>query len=97
AERDEQACRDALARLTAAARAAQEGTRGSGLDENLLKLSVDAARAHATVGEISAALEEVYGRHTAVIRTISGVYRGEIGHEASTVEKVRARTEAFAE
>jgi methylmalonyl-CoA mutase len=58
-------------------------TRADGADErarrgngNLLALAVDAARAKATVGEISDALEKVYGRHRAVIRTISGVYRG---------------------
>jgi methylmalonyl-CoA mutase len=96
AERDEQACADALARLTAAARASAEGTRGPGLDENLLKLSIDAARAHATVGEISAALETVFGRHTAAIRTITGVYRNEVG-EAPNVAKVRAAVDAFAE
>ncbi|HET7683460.1 MAG TPA: cobalamin-dependent protein, partial [Marmoricola sp.] len=49
------------------------------LDGNLLALSVDAARAKATVGEISAAMEKVWGRHQAVIRTISGVYREESG------------------
>ena len=47
------------------------------LDSNLLKLAVDAARAKATVGEISDALEEVYGRHSGQVRTISGVYRDE--------------------
>ncbi|MBO3128671.1 methylmalonyl-CoA mutase [Dermatophilus congolensis] len=46
-------------------------------DANLLALSIDAARAKATVGEISEALEKVYGRYTAQIRTISGVYREE--------------------
>ena len=96
AERDEAACDDALARLTAAARASADGTRGDGLDENLLKLSIDAARAHATVGEISAALEEVFGRHTAAIRTITGVYRNEVG-ESPNVAKVRALVDEFAE
>ena len=79
----------ALAQLTAAARASVDGTRAEGLDENLLKLSIDAARARATVGEISAALEDVFGRHTAAIRTITGVYRSEVG-EAPNVAKVRA-------
>ena len=64
--------------------------------QNLLKLSIDAARAHATVGEISAALEEVFGRHTAAIRTITGVYRSEVG-EAPNVAKVRALVDEFAE
>ena len=53
------------------------------LEGNLLALAVDAARAKATVGEISDALEKVYGRHQAVIRTISGVYRDESGATAT--------------
>jgi len=89
AERDDRACREALGRLTAAARAADEGTRGSGLGDNLLKLAVDAARAQATVGEISDALEAVYGRHTASIRTISGVYRSEVGESPAAAEARR--------
>ncbi len=96
AERSEEECRAALDRLTAAARASQDGTRGSGLDENLLKLSIDAARARASVGEISDAMEAVFGRHTAPIRTISGVYRKELG-ESSNVTKVRDLTNDFAD
>ena len=95
AERDQAACDAALEALTNAARAAVEGRRGPGLEQNLLKLSIDAARAHATVGEISAALEKVFGRHTAAIRTITGVYREEVG-ESPNVTKVRERVEAFA-
>src|SRR5947209_5058270 len=79
ASRDDAATREALSRLTDAARAAAEGRRGADLDTNLLKLAVDAARAQATVGEISDALEAVYGRHAAQVRTISGVYRDEAG------------------
>ncbi|MET0579508.1 MAG: methylmalonyl-CoA mutase [Ilumatobacteraceae bacterium] len=96
AERDQPACDEALHRLTSAARASVDGSRGPGLDENLLKLSIDAARAHATVGEISAALEVVFGRHTAAIRTISGVYRDEVG-ESPNVARARALVEEFAE
>jgi methylmalonyl-CoA mutase len=96
AERDQAATDDALAALTAAARASADGTRKSGLDQNLLKLSIDAARASATVGEISAALEEVFGRHTAAIRTITGVYRNEVG-EGPSVTKVRTMVDEFAE
>ena len=70
AERDPKAVADALAALTRAA------DRGNG---NLLALAVDAARAKATVGEISAALEQVYGRHRAEIKTLSGVYKREVG------------------
>ncbi|MFP5489104.1 MAG: methylmalonyl-CoA mutase, partial [Acidimicrobiia bacterium] len=96
ASRDDAACRDALAQLTDAARRSVEGTRGPGLDENLLKLAVDAARARATVGEISDALEEVFGRHTASIRTISGVYSREIG-ESSAAARAQERSREFAE
>ncbi|SEO69780.1 methylmalonyl-CoA mutase [Trujillonella endophytica] len=102
ADRDDAATREALSRLTDAARAAAEGRRGNDLDSNLLKLSIDAARAQATVGEISDALEAVYGRHQAQIRTISGVYRDEAMHSRrdgvpSPVEETRAMAEAFEE
>jgi methylmalonyl-CoA mutase len=96
ADRDQVACDDALRRLTAAARAAMDGTRGSGLDANLLKLSIDAARARASLGEISDALEEAFGRHTAAIRTIAGVYRSEVG-QSGVVTTARAAVDAFAE
>ncbi|MEU7618142.1 methylmalonyl-CoA mutase [Micromonospora rifamycinica] len=95
AERDDEACAAALHALTRAAGAALDGTREAGLGGNLLALAVDAARAKATVGEISDAIEKVYGRHSAQIRTISGVYRTEAGG-ASAVETVRAATAAFA-
>src|SRR3546814_7066262 len=65
ATRDEDACRKALDALT---EAAADGTG------NLLALSVDAARARATVGEMSDALEKVFSRPRAVLRSISGVY-----------------------
>ncbi len=65
AERDEDACAAALAMLT---EAAKDGTG------NLLALAIDAARARASVGEISDALEDVYGRYRAMTRSISGVY-----------------------
>ena len=70
AERDPKAVEEALAALTRAA------DRGNG---NLLALAVDAARAKATVGEISMALEKVFGRHRAEIKTLSGVYKREVG------------------
>jgi methylmalonyl-CoA mutase len=95
-DRDGDAVRSALEQLTNAARAAQEGTRDSGLDGNLLKLAIDAARAKASVGEISDALEEVYGRHRSDVRTISGVYRDEVG-ENSAVEAARQAAQAFEE
>src|SRR6201747_1688147 len=74
ASRNSAAVEDSLRRLTDAARAAAEGRRGNDLESNLLKLAVDAARAKATVGEISDALEEVYGRHSGQVGTIAGVY-----------------------
>jgi methylmalonyl-CoA mutase len=96
ASRDGSAVQDALRRLTDAARAAAEGRRGRELDANLLKLAVDAARAKATVGEISDALEEVYGRHAGQVRTISGVYREEAG-DSGPMEETRSMAEAFEE
>jgi methylmalonyl-CoA mutase len=95
AERDGPACTAALERLTAAASRLVEGVRGGDLDENLVTLAVDAARAKATVGEISDALERVFGRHTARTRTISGVYRHEMG-ESADAERVHDRVEQFA-
>ncbi|GAA4093086.1 methylmalonyl-CoA mutase [Actinomadura miaoliensis] len=85
----------ALAALTRAADAAVRGDRGPGLEGNLLALAVDAARAKATVGEISDALERAFGRHAANIRTISGVYREEAGR-VSAIERAREATDAFA-
>ncbi|HTZ43253.1 MAG TPA: methylmalonyl-CoA mutase [Jatrophihabitans sp.] len=98
AERDAEEVRSALSRLTAAAGAARDGSRGAGLDQNLLALAVDAARAKATVGEISDALEQVYGRHAGQVRTISGVYRDEAGKgdgSVAAIEETRAATDAF--
>jgi methylmalonyl-CoA mutase len=89
ADRDEAATQAALDALTKAA-----GARAQGLQQNLLALSIDAARAKATVGEISDALEKVYGRHAATIRTISGVYREEAG-QVSVIEDTRAATAEF--
>jgi methylmalonyl-CoA mutase len=62
---------------------------------NLLALSVDAARARATLGEISFALEKVFHRHKAAIRSVSGVYRSEYG-ESSRLEEVRQPADQFA-
>ncbi|WGX95464.1 methylmalonyl-CoA mutase [Nocardioides sp. L-11A] len=87
---------DVEAALHALTRSAESG------DGNLLDLAVAAARAKATVGEISDAMEKVYGRHQAVIRTISGVYRDEAdlandGEGDSLVAQARAATDEFAE
>jgi methylmalonyl-CoA mutase len=87
AERDESACRESLATLTSAA---------SATNENLLTLSIEAARRRATVGEISDALEQVFTRHRAVSHSVSGVY----GHAYEGDEgfsKIRTDVEKFAE
>jgi methylmalonyl-CoA mutase len=79
ASRDSAAVHTALENLSRAA-----GSAEGGLENNLMALAIEAARHQATVGEISEALEKVYGRHQAEIRTISGVYR----HEAGTVQNI---------
>jgi methylmalonyl-CoA mutase len=89
AERDPAALKEALDALTRAA------DRGNG---NLLTLAIDAARAKATVGEISSALEKVFGRHVASVKSITGVYKREVGkggHMSDAVERVRQQVEAF--
>ena len=86
AERDEESCRAALAALT-------EGARS---DANLLELSVEAARARATLGEISDALEVVFSRHRAVIRSVSGIY-GSAFDDDDDFTRIRASVDAFAE
>ncbi len=89
AERDPAVLQEALDALTRAA------DRGNG---NLLALAIEAARAKATVGEISSALEKVYGRHRAEIRAITGVYKREVGKEgkmSGAVERVRKAVEGF--
>ncbi|RMH71560.1 MAG: methylmalonyl-CoA mutase [Gemmatimonadetes bacterium] len=85
AERDEAKCQAALNAITQAA-ASGEG--------NLLLLSVEAARARASLGEISDAMEKVFGRHKAVIRSISGVYSAEFG-DAAEVARVRQMADEF--
>ena len=91
-ERDPVAVEKALDALTVSA--GRAASLDDSLDDNLLALAVDAARAKATVGEISDALEKVYGRHQAVIRTISGVYRSEAG-EGGPIARVVEATAGF--
>jgi methylmalonyl-CoA mutase len=79
-------------RVEAALRALTEGARG---DANLLALSIEASRARATVGEISDALEAVFTRHRATIRTIAGVY-GDSAAGDEDWERTRAEVETFA-
>lgn len=78
--------------VDAALNALSQGAAGNG---NLLDLAVKAARAKATVGEISDALEKVWGRHRAEIKAISGVYKREVGMASPAVEKVRTLVEQF--
>jgi methylmalonyl-CoA mutase len=84
--RDENACQAALDALT---KAASEKTG------NLLELAVTAAKARATVGEISFALEKIYGRYNAEIRTISGVY-GSLFKADNGLQMIRDQAAAFA-
>jgi methylmalonyl-CoA mutase len=72
-------------------------TNGAAGDANLLDLAVKAARAKATVGEISLAMEQVFGRHRAEIKSISGVYKREVGTMNPAVTRVQMMTQAFEE
>ncbi|MER5623355.1 methylmalonyl-CoA mutase [Streptosporangium sp. NPDC002544] len=83
AERDPGRVEEALTALT----------KGASGDGNLLALAIEAARAMATVGEISDALERVFGRHAAQIRTITGVYREEVGSGVDAVREACAEFE----
>ncbi len=86
AERDASACTDALKALT------QVAETGQG---NLLEATIEAARARASVGEMSAALEEVFTRHKATVRSFSGVYSAAMGESSEDVRAVRERVEEF--
>jgi methylmalonyl-CoA mutase len=94
-ERDQRAVDAALTALTDSAAAVADGTP-RGPEANLLALSIEAARAKATVGEISDALEKVFGRHAGRIRIISGVYAHEAG-ASPVVARAREAVAAFAE
>ncbi|MFT6110066.1 MAG: methylmalonyl-CoA mutase, partial [Planctomycetota bacterium] len=95
-DRDAPAVEAALGALRAAAQKLQDGEQRSD-DENLLALSIEAARARATVGEISQAMEDAFGRHKAVIRTISGVYQSEMKSGNQGIEEARKLSAAFSE
>ena len=86
AERDAGTVAAALAALTETARTGQG---------NLLERAVDAARAKATVGEISDAMEKVWGRHRADARVVSGIYSAEAGAMSQDVDRVRQMCAAF--
>ncbi|QLG47215.1 methylmalonyl-CoA mutase [Costertonia aggregata] len=95
--RDKVAVKSALAELTNAAKLKMEsGDQNLPMDKNLLALAVDAARLRATLGEISDALEVVFGRYKAVINSFSGVYSKEIKNDTS-FQKAKAMTDQFAE
>ena len=87
AERDETRTQAALAALTEVARSSAG---------NLLAASIEAARAKATVGEITSAMETVFGRHKAETRTITGIYRAAMGEGNKAIGEVQAAIEAFA-
>jgi len=86
AKRDEAKCRETLEALTRAA---------SGGNGNLLELSIEAMRARATVGEVSDALEKVYTRHRATIRSVTGIY-GSAYDGDEGFAKIKAEVAAFA-
>ena len=88
ADRNEITVTEKLRSLTAAA----ENNEG-----NLLELAVDAARAKATVGEITSALEEIYGRHVANVKTVSGIYTSEVGADNEMTNTVSQLVENFQE
>ncbi len=88
AERDEARVQAALDAIT---HAAEDRSKG-----NLLALAIEAAKARASLGEISYAMEKVYGRHKAVIRSISGVYSAEFAQQ-NEIKAVQELTRKFAE
>ncbi|WP_288427182.1 methylmalonyl-CoA mutase [uncultured Spirosoma sp.] len=90
AERDSGRVKQALAALTQAARSA------TGEADNLLALAVEAARCRATLGEISDALEQAFGRHRATIRAVSGIYSAEVSDDEN-FRLARQLSDRFAE
>ncbi len=87
AKRNEAEVERALQRLTEAAKTGKE---------NMLACAVDAARARATIGEISDAIEKVSGRHKAVIQSVSGVYSSNFSDQ-EVIEEVKEMTDEFLE
>ena len=86
AERDNSIVMEKLKDLT---RAAENNTG------NLLELAVDAARVKATVGEITSSLEEIYGRHVANVKTVSGIYTSEVGKDNEMTNAVSHLVDNF--
>ena len=97
--RDEQVARLKEIRATrdndAVGKALADLTRAAETDGNILEAALPAVRARATVGEISDALEKVFGRYVATTRCISGAYSSEYGASNEVIEELRGRTEAF--
>jgi len=95
ATRDSAKAQACLKALTEAAQAS--GFSSGTSDNNLLKLSVDAALARCSVGEISFALEKVWGRYTPNVTAITGAYASEFGDSKGEVEEIRNKVKAFEE
>ncbi len=96
-ERDEVSVKKALEDLTHLAKLKMEDDNTNlGLEQNLLALAVKAARLRATLGEISMALETVFGRHKAMVKSFSGVYAKEVKEDKSFKE-ARRKADVFAE
>jgi methylmalonyl-CoA mutase len=99
ASRDNDKVKACLEKLTDCARTSMESSKDSDIqqneNDNLLSLAVEAAKQRATLGEISDALEEVFGRYKAQIRSFSGVYSKEIKNDVS-FEKAKQLADAFA-
>ncbi|PTL76467.1 methylmalonyl-CoA mutase [Vitiosangium sp. GDMCC 1.1324] len=87
--RAERNAADVKQKLEALTQAAQRN------EGNLLALAIDAARAKATVGEISDALEKVFGRYEATVRSVSGVYSSEAGKDAKGIAQARDKADSF--
>jgi len=77
-------------------KALEDITRAAESDGNLLEVAIEAVRNRATVGEISDAMEKVFGRYVATTQCISGIYAAEYG-ENEVIDSIRKRTEAFKE
>ncbi|HOY06891.1 MAG TPA: methylmalonyl-CoA mutase [Saprospiraceae bacterium] len=94
-KRDETAVQQALQAIRELAKSPAASGNTDNMSRNLLALAVDAARVRATLGEISLAMEDAFGRYIATTRTISGVYAANMSHNED-FEKARARADEFA-
>lgn len=92
ASRDETKVQAAMDALTEAARSTERTN-----ENNLLDLAVKAAQERCTVGEISYALEKVWGRHKATSQVVSGAYSGEYGGDSEDMDKAKMEVESFSE